>query len=266
LAEHLNDWHHVKAAIATAPPDASIAVYARDLNGGQWFGHNEDEVFPSASTIKIVLLAALAQAVESSRLSLNDLVPIQESQRVGGSGILQGMSTPDLRLTLADHALLMITISDNTASNVLIDAIGEAEIGNTIQRLGLVATELNRRFIGRTPDSGSPDNLTTAHDLVRVLIAIASQTVGGGELSNWAMSILAAQQFTDRLGRALPPDVTFAGKSGWLDGLSHDCGLLRSEKGTAAVAVLTRGIADKQEASNLIGRIGTAVVNDLNLS
>ena len=236
------------------------------MAGGQRFGQDEHRIFPSASTIKLILLAALAREVDSARLSLDDTAPVHDSQRVGGSGVLQLMKTPNLRLTLADHALLMITISDNSASNVLIDAIGNAGIRDTIQALGLANTALNRRFIGRAPARDAPDNLITAHDLVRVLTAIASGTAASPELSDWMMSILAAQQFTDRLGCALPEGVSFAGKSGSLEGLSHDCGLLTSGEGTAAVAVLTQGIADKHEAAALIGRIGAAAANDLNLA
>lgn len=249
-----------------APADASVAVYACDVQGRHWFGHDEHRVFPSASTIKIVLLAALAREVDASRLRLDDIVTVLDSQRVAGSGVLQYMTTPQLGLTLADHALLMITISDNTASNVLIDTIGEAGIRAAIQALGLTNTALNRRFIGRAPDRNAPDNTTTAHDLARVLTAIASDTAASPELCDWMKKTLAAQQFTDRLGRALPDGVGFAGKSGWLEGLSHDCGILTSETGTAVVAVLTQGIPNKHQAAELIGRIGGAVASDLQLA
>lgn len=265
MTYHTTDWSQVRAALLSAPDQTSIAVCACDLNGRQWIGHNEDQVFPSASTIKIVLLAALACQVDASRLSLDDLAPVQDSQEAGGSGVLQRMATPNLRLTLADHALLMIAISDNTASNVLIDAIGDAGVRDAARRLGLTHTALTRRFIGRAPERNAPDNVTTAHDLVRVLEAIASHTAASSELCDWMLNILSAQQFTDRLGRALPDDVTFAGKSGSLKGLSHDCGLLISSKGTAAVAVLTQG-PDKHGATALIGRIGAAVANDLKLA
>jgi beta-lactamase class A len=176
------------------------------------------------------------------------------------------MTTPGLELSLADHALLMIAISDNSASNVLIDAIGAEGILETQRSLALNGTNFGRRFLGRAPERGSPDNVTTAGDLVKLLSAIASGTATSTELCTWMLQMLAMQQFTDRLGRSLPATVTFAGKSGSLDGLSHDSGLLRSSKGTAAVAVLTHGIRDKHEAAMLIGRIGSSVVEDLGLA
>ena len=78
--------------------------------------------------------------------------------------------------------------------------------------------------------------------------------------------MLGDQQTTDRLARTLPESVSFAGKSGWLPGISHDAGILRGPGGAVAVAVLTQGIDDKFEASRFIGTIGQAVVEDMHIA
>lgn len=259
-------WTRVQAAIDRAPAGSTVTVFAQDMDRGDRFGRLEDQILVSASTIKIVILAALAQAADDSRLDLQTVVPVLDAQRVGGSGVLTGLKTPGLALTLADHAWLMITVSDNTASNVLIDAVGTDAIRATQQRLGLTGTGLNRRFIGRLPDPGTPENLSTARDLATVLLGIAQGTLASPERCEWMLSVLADQQYRDRLGRYLPQAVTFAGKSGSLEGYCHDTGILSGPNGRAAVAVMTQGIADPLVAVDLIGAIGAAVVADLGLT
>lgn len=263
---HHDQWTTLKTALTKAPERSTVAVSVRDITTGATFGQHEEMVLPSASTIKIVILVALARAVDEGRLDLHAITPILETQRVGGSGVLTGLRTPGLALTLADHAWLMITISDNTASNVLIDAVGVDAIHATQQRLELGGTSLNRRFIGRLPEAGTPENLATANDLVAVLKAIATGTAASQERCDWMLDVLKDQQYTDRLGRHLPATVTFAGKSGSLEGYCHDTAILTGPKGAAIVAVLTEGFADKFEAVELIGAIGAAVVTDLQLA
>lgn len=258
-------WTNIEAAMAQAPPESIVAVSVQSVETGARFGAQEDLILPAASTIKIVILAALAQAVDEGLLSLDTLAPVLDSQRVGGSGVLTGLHTPNLALTLADHAWLMITVSDNTASNVLIDAVGIEAIHATQARFGLQGMSLNRRFLGRLPDPGMPENLATARDLVTVLMGILDGSAASPELCAWMLSTLNDQHYKDRLGRFLPPAVSFAGKSGWLEGICHDTGILTGPNGRAAVAVLTTGIPDKYEAASLIGAIGAAAVADLRL-
>ena len=259
-------WVHVPAALARAPAGSIVTVSIRDLQTAAAYGALEDQVLPAASTIKILILVALARAVDEGRLSLDTVVPVLDSQRVGGSGVLIGLTTPDLALTLADHAWLMITVSDNTASNVLIDAVGFNSIHATQQRFRLRGTSLNRRFLGRLPDPGMPENVATARDLVTVLHGIADGSAASTDLCGWMLSILDDQHYKDQLGRFLPPSVSFAGKSGWLEGICHDCGILTGPNGRAAVAVLTQGITDKYEAASLMGTIGAAAVADLRIA
>lgn len=236
-------WPTVRAAIAGAGADVHVGVSVRDLRNGACFGHAADQVFPAASTIKLVILAALAQAVDDGRLRLDQRSPVLPAQKVGGSGVLNWLET-GLHLTLQDHAWLMIAISDNTASNVLVDILGLSAIQDVQQSLGLVSTSLNRRFLGRLPNQDAPDNVATAADLTTILKAIAIGSAASPERCAWMLTLLGDQQVTDRLARRLPDGVTFAGKSGWVKGISHDAALLRGPGGEAAVAVMTQGYED----------------------
>jgi beta-lactamase class A len=263
--ESLIAWERTQAAISGAPASARIGVAVRHLDTGAVFAHHADESFPAASTVKLLILVGLARAVDEGRLRLDNVAPVLASQKVGGSGVLNWLTT-GLELTLRDHAWLMIAISDNSASNVLIDAVSIDAIHDVQRTLGLTTTSLNRRFLGRLPAQGAPENVASAADLVTVLAAIDSGEAASAEQTAWMLEVLGDQQTTDRLARTLPDTVSFAGKSGWLTGISHDAGILRGPGGAVAVAVLTQGIADKVEASRFIGTIGQAVVEDLQIA
>ena len=131
-----------------------------------------------------------------------------------------------LHLSLRDHAWLMIAISDNSASNVLVDAVGVEAIGAARQSLGLVSTSLNRRFLGRLPDLGQPENLATPADLTTLLAAIWRDEAASPESCAWMRSVLADQKYHDRIPRNLPASVSYAGKTGSLSGICHDCGVI----------------------------------------
>jgi len=257
-------WPAVRAAIARAGagPDVRIGVSVRDRRLGACFNHAADQAFPAASTIKLVILVALARAIDDGRLRLDDRSSVLADQRVGGSGVLNWLQT-GLELTLQDHAWLMIAISDNTASNVLIDVLGLPSIQDVPQTLGLERTSLNRRFFGGQPETDAPMNVVSAGDLTTILNAIADGSAASPARSAWMLALLGDQQVTDRLARNLPLGVTFAGKSGWVKGISHDAGLLRGPGGEAAVAVMTEGFEDPYAADALIGSIGAAVIDDL---
>ena len=254
-------WERVERVVAAAGPERRVGLAASLLGTARSWGYGADEPFPAASTIKLPILVALLQDAAAGRLDLAEERPIPAAARVGGSGVLAEMS-PALRLTLADLAYLMIAVSDNTASNLLLDAVGIDRVRATIAELGLAATTLNRRFLGHAPSPGEPENVASAADLATLLAAIAAGTAAAPGSCARMRATLALQQDRDRLARYLPPTVSFAGKSGTLPGLVHDTGLIATPSGLFAVAVLTRGFADPYAAHDLIGRIALALLDE----
>lgn len=261
----VGQWSAVEAAIAAAPEGTLVGVSIRPLEGGDPFGHEAERVFPAASTIKTVILVGLARAVDDGRLSLSDKAPSLDSQKVGGSGVLNWLET-GLELSLADHAWLMTAISDNTASNVLIDAVGIPAIQDVQRSLGLESTSLNRRFLGRLPGNGEPENVASASDLTIVLKAIADGDAASAERNEWMLSLLGDQQHRNRLSRNLPEGVTYAGKTGSLNRIAHDVGIYRGPGGSAVISVLTQGFDDDYAADAFIGSIGAAAIADLGIA
>lgn len=255
-------WARALALAGVAGEGAEIAVAGRLVGTERAWGLAANRPFPAASTIKLAILVALFRAVDAGRLDLGECRTVGASDAVPGSGVLAAM-TPGLALPVADLAYLMVAISDNTASNVLLDVVGFAAVRQTMADLGLSGTALNRRFLGRMPGPGEPENVTTAADLAALLAALAGDTAASPASCARMRDLLALQQDRDRLARRLPPEVAFGGKSGSLPGLFHDAGLLSSTAGTLAVAVLTRGITDRYAAAETIGQIAVALLEDV---
>ena len=255
-------WPRARALVREAGDGAEIALAARVIGTDRAWALEAARPFPAASTIKLLILVAVFRDVDAGRLDPDAPWPVDPRAVVPGSGVL-GWLRPGLRLPLVDLAYLMVAISDNTASNLLLDAVGVDRVRAVIADLGLAATQLNRRFLGRSPDPGEPENLTSAADLVALLAAIADGTAAEPASCASMRALLALQQDRDRLARRLPPDVAFGGKSGTLPGLVHDAGLLATSAGTLAVAVLSRGLADRFAADELIGRIALALLDEV---
>ena len=250
-------WSALRDIVGTAPESTAVALAACHLESGETLSINGDGNFPSASTIKILILAALANAFDDGRLRPTDRVAVREELKVEGSGVLNWLET-GLELSLRDHAWLMIAISDNTASNVLIDAVGLVQIAAIGKAIGVGETTLARMFMGRHAPPGAPRNRATADGLVAILTAIENDIAASPEQCAWMRSLLEDQQHVDRLPRHLPEGVHYRGKTGTLTGIVHDCGVLYGPGGRVAIAVLTEGFANAYDAERLIGRIGTA--------
>ena len=261
-------WTRVATIAQATPPGARVAVAARLVgreSGGPGWEIHAGDTFPAASTIKTAILVALYREVDAGRLDLGSVRTVDAATKTPGSGVLAWLRD-DLPLTLADLAALMIAVSDNTASNLLLDTVGMERVRATIAELGLTATALNRRFLGRAPGPGEPDNTTSAADLVSLLAAIAEGTAASAASCARMCETLRLQQHRDRLARHLPPALAFGGKSGSLPGLAHDSGLIEGPAGTLAVAVLTEGFADPYAADEVIGRIGLAALEAAELA
>lgn len=255
-------WVGVKELARAQAPETELGIAAAIVDGGRWWSLNGQKSFPAASTIKLAILVALAQSLDAGRAALTERREVEPGVVVQGSGVLLGMET-GLSMSLADFAYLMIAVSDNPASNVLIDAIGLSRIQQTIAGLGLSTLALNRRFLGRLPGPGEPENFASASDLRDLLLAIATDTAASPAQCAWMRDVLSKQQFRERLARFLPAGVSFGGKYGSLPGYSHDSGLLTTDRGTMAIAVLTTGFADPYAADAFIGEVALAMLDEL---
>ncbi|MGB3329915.1 MAG: serine hydrolase [Thermomicrobiales bacterium] len=251
-------WQAVQDAVDAAPSGARVAVTAIDLATGASFRVRGDEAFKAASTIKVLILATMARQVDAGTLDLDRMVPLPAERKVGGSGVLNWLTT-GIVLPLRDYAWLMIAISDNTASNVCIDAVGLDAVQETADALGLPTLHLGRLFKGVAAKPGDPENIASSDDLAALMAAIARGEVAGADSTAWMLQVLGEQQYLDRLPGRMAAGVTWQGKTGSLDGIHHDAGIYTGPHGQIAVACLTEGIADNLQANAVIATIGAAV-------
>jgi beta-lactamase class A len=194
-----------------------IAWAAVDPVGGGVEHEHGDEVVPAASTIKLFVYSAFRR----STLDRDGRVP---SERTGGSGVAEYLRTP---LTLADHAFLMLAVSDNASTNALLDRLGFDAVAAEITRLGLRRTTVRRRM----RDSG-PENETTALDLAQGLARLLSEPFADDMLEALRVAADAQSQLPYVL-----PGVTIAAKSGDLDLVRHEVAYLESNERRLVTAV-----------------------------
>jgi beta-lactamase class A len=197
-----------------------LGVAARDLDTGEELAVDADTRFPTASTIKTaVMLEAYRQAAESG-LSFSSTITLQDEDKVGGSGVLRDMAA-GLPVTIADLVQLMIVVSDNTATNMLIGRLGTANVDRTLDRYGLTDMRLFRpTFRDGRPDV-LPDlerefglGMTTPRMMARLMALIADGKAVSPEASAAMLGTLRRQQDRAMIPRLLPEDAEVGNKTG----------------------------------------------------
>lgn len=235
-----------------------VSVAVRDLGSGTAIDFNAGERLPSASVIKVCILVELmAQAAEGT-LSLDDTLCLRDAEKVPGSGVLS-MLREGLELTLEDLAHLMITVSDNTASNMLIERLGVDSINRRLESLGLVKTRLGRKFYDFDARDRGLENWIAADEMADLLTAIQRRQVVSGPACDKMLDIMRKQQFSDRIPRLLPPDTPVAHKTGTITGVCHDAGIIYSPAGPLVLVVFTHGAGHPAVAEGGIRHIARAV-------
>ncbi|MGN6359039.1 MAG: serine hydrolase [Thermomicrobiales bacterium] len=252
-------WAAGEAIVGGAPGRWS-AIVTRGAGEALW-AHDADIQQLSASTIKIAVLIAVFRAIDEGRLRLDETRVLQESDKVGGSGVLRELHA-GLPLTLHDLAHLMIAISDNTASNMLIDAAGLDAVNAAARDLGATSTVLGRRFLGRAARPGEPENLTTVADLALLLRAILNNQAASQSSCAAMLGYLRGQEHRQRLARFLPPGLTFAGKTGTLPGLALDAGIFFAPAGPLIIVASATQLPAEYVADEPMGRLAQAAFEE----
>ncbi|HEY8600131.1 MAG TPA: serine hydrolase [Thermomicrobiales bacterium] len=231
------------------------AFYALNLTTGAEIGYRPDRVMPTASTIKLLILAELFRQADTGRVDLDEVLPIAAEDQRGGSGILKDLS-PAIRLSARDHATLMTALSDNIATAVLVRRLGRERIMESARAWGMASTAAT--FMGTERQYGS----STPRDLVGLLALIDANAIGSPAASAAIRDILVTQQYHDQLARYLPyspynrtgaehhGDLIVRSKSGFSSGeagaIRADAGLIELRGGPRyAICTMTEGSNDR---------------------
>lgn len=230
----------------------SVCFYAKNLDSGESYGRSENDRVRTASTIKLPIMVAVFAAVARGEAAWSETLVLHEADKVTGSGVLQELSD-GLRLPLRDLVRLMIVVSDNTATNLLLDRFSSNAVNAEMDKLGLKQTRSLRKILrpvkgaepkaegwscaGRLPESqGFGIGVSTSREMVALLELIARGAVVSRDASEEMIEVLKRQQHKDGIGRRLE-HFTVGSKSGALDHLRSDVGIVFTPGGRIAMAV-----------------------------
>lgn len=223
---------------------------------------NPDAVFPSASMIKVPIMLEVMRRAASGNLSLDTLIPVTREVKVDG-GILQELRT-GLPLTVRELVTLMIIVSDNTATNMLIELIGMEAVNDTMKHFGANSTLLRRKMMDFAAAKNGRENLTTAADMALLFEGLAKNSLGfATDYNKLMLDILKRQQIEDKLRFYLPAGIELAHKTGTLPGAEHDGGILYLPGGPYIISIFTDQLSSNQQGLRLVAKLGKCIYDYL---
>jgi beta-lactamase class A len=242
--------------------DAVVGIAILDLMDQRSFYLNADAVYPTASTIKIAVLAELYRqheraATGGAGAKLDDLYTVDAKDRVGGEGVVQVMTPGITRLTNRDLAALVVALSDNTATNILIDRVGMDNVNAWLSEFGLKQTRLRRHMMDLTAAREGRENTATPRELVMLLKGIHEGRVFKKATTDDYLKMMSAKK-ESYIPRLLPTDLAVANKPGNLDAVRNDAGIVFCPGRPFAIAVMTTFARDDLDAEVSIARIAHA--------
>ena len=224
----------------------NVWVYAKNLDNGKEYSLRGEEKVRTASTIKLPIMTEVYHQVDQGKIKWTDEFVLPNMRKEAGSGILFEFSE-GTKIDLRTATNLMIVISDNFATNLILDKISQNNVNDFMRSLGLKST-LSLRKIGGGGDAKEYDEplnklfgigVSTPKDMVTLLEKLEHGQVVSKAASAEMIAILKRQQYTDGIGRNLLDTVPIASKSGALDRLRSDVGIVYTRRGRIAMAITT---------------------------
>jgi beta-lactamase class A len=251
-------WTQMAGAIGdiAREADAVVGVAVLDLTDQRAYYLNADAVYPTASTIKLAVLGELYRQHERGG-KLDEVYVANAKDFVGGEGALQAMTPGVTRLTNRDLAALMVTLSDNAATNVLIKRVGMDNVNAWLQQLDLEHTRLRRQMLDVNAAREGRENTATPRELVALLRAVHEGRAFNKKNTEAYIAMLSLPRIS-YLARLLPSDLQVASKQGNLDGVRNDAGIVYVPGRPFAIAVMITYARNDVAAEDVIARIGQA--------
>ncbi|HZQ68544.1 MAG TPA: serine hydrolase [Terriglobales bacterium] len=216
-----------------------------------------DEVFPTASSIKIAVLVELYRQAQSGKLKLEDIYTVQSTDLVPDSEIMESLSPGITKVTLRDLASMMVVASDNSATNVLIDRIGMENVNATLRSMGFTHTKLQRKMMDLKAASEGRENLASPRELLQLLQDVYQGKVLNKEMTAEFFQMLSKHKISF-LPRGLPEDLKIANKPGELEGVRNDCGIVFVPNRPYGICVMTSYLRREHDGEDAISRISVA--------
>ncbi len=250
VAQPLGD--QLRKRIAQFPGEVSL--YAKNLDSGETIGVRENEPVRTASTIKVAIMAALFDAVARGDLQWNERLTITEAEKVPGSGVIDSELSDGVQLPLQDVMHLMMVLSDNTATNMILERFPADRVNAYLDRIGLGSTRSLRKILGKDGPQGVSAagkleknqkyglGVSTPRDMVALVERMERGELASSDASREMITVMKRCQDTTDIRRPFG-DLPVANKTGALDALRSDVGIVYSKTGRIAMAITVDGIA-----------------------
>lgn len=275
----------------------TMGIAVRDIETGEEVAINGDQMFPMASVYKIPIMVEVFRQIEAKKFALDDRIELTDNERTLGSGVLTLMAS-GLKPTIKDLITLMIILSDNEATDILLNKVGASNVTATMRALGLNNLRVDRttfelirdylvlidegardktkqqllnpgRLTARTPERVAKadaefvkvmKDVASPRDMARLLSKIVKGEAASSGSCQQMMTILNRQQFNQRLPRYLPENVGMAHKTGTIASATNDAGVMFVRGRSVALVVFT---VDKRigrgEVEEQMGRVARVV-------
>ena len=240
--------------------EGEYALYFKDLDQDLTFTINEDLMFSAASVIKIPIMCELYRQVEADQINKEQLLNVGDNIRVGGAGILHELHS-GIELSYKDLVLMMITLSDNTATNLLIDELGMENINRYLASYGF-NTRLKRKMMDFAARKKGKENITSPREIGQLLEDIYKKQLKGISIENAIeiFDILSKQTIRDKMSFYIPEEKwnRVASKTGTLDKIEHDASIFALNDFNYILVIFSRDLP-----TNAYGNITIARVSQL---
>ena len=280
-------------AIAGVP--GVLGMAAKRLDTGTELAHRADDVFFTASTFKVPILVELYRQVDQGIIDPSRRMELTDANRSPGGGIIKELES-GLRLTVHDLVMLMIIVSDNTATDMLYHLVGPDRLAASMRELGLEKTSLpmsckdllysiygvdtddifegtrlvaeslahGRTVAGADGLSEERSDVSSPGDMVRLLEMLYRGDALSGPSTAAVMDILERQQLNTIIPYYLPPGTRTAHKTGGVTGVRCDVGLVFGESGPYAVALMAKQVTDRRRIDQALARVSQAIYAEFN--
>ena len=258
-------WQKLKSTIQAIDSDFDgvLGIAIEDLTTGEKFFLREDEMFPQASSIKIVVLAELYHQAQlsaegaSGKARLSDFYTVDAKDLVPDSDIMLGLTPSVTRVTNRDLATMMVAVSDNSAANVLIDRVGMGNVNALMDSLGLAHTRLRRKMMDLKAASEGRENISTPKEMMALLEQIYRGKVLNKEMTADFFKVLSTHK-DSWIPRNLPDGLRIANKPGSLEGVRNDSGIVFVQNRPYVICVMTTYLQNERDGEEAIARISAA--------
>lgn len=243
--------------------EGTVGMYVQGKNGEWGYGIRPDERFYTASVIKVPVMAAIYRKIEAGELSLSETVSTKDRDYAGGAGSLQWQEE-SVSHTVEDYLWMMITNSDNVATNVLVRTVGGPDyVNETANRLGAPDTELQHKVTDQRAAAPGLDNYTTPRDMASILQAIASGEAANEAHTEQMLGLLRENGAESWIRAGLPEEAEPACKVGWIGGVYNDVCLVQSDEsdgGPYIISIFSKhGPPRVSEGSSMLADISGGV-------